>query len=75
MPTSRERSRTTAVTLSGPESSEYLGVGRTTFQRLRAHPAFPKPVFFPGTSHPRWRRADLDKYIEASRNTPCSDVA
>src|SRR5262245_46100452 len=49
--------------LSQPQAIEYLGVSRPTFYRLKSAGKLPKPVQVEGSGL-RYRRADLEKYVE-----------
>ena len=46
--------------LNREQTAAYLGVGTTTFDALRKAKAFPEVGI---AGKPRWRRADLDRYI------------
>lgn len=48
------------------EGSVILGVGRSTFNRLRADPAFPKAYRLGGTLL-RWKKTDLIDWIETRK--------
>ncbi len=45
-----------------PDAMRYVGLARSTWFRLRSADELPPPVAIPGTG-PRWRRADLDKWL------------
>ena len=48
------------------EAADYCGVGKTTLWKLVAAGGdFPKPVRVPGTTATRFRRADLDEWVES----------
>jgi predicted DNA-binding transcriptional regulator AlpA len=44
------------------DAMRYVGLPRSTWFRLRSADELPAPVAVPG-SGPRWRRADLDKWL------------
>lgn len=48
--------------LDADQSAVYCGQSRSNFYRLLAAQKIPQPVRVDGTG-PRWRRADLDKWI------------
>jgi excisionase family DNA binding protein len=50
--------------LSAPEVAGCLGIGVRTVWRLVATGELPAPVRLPGTRATRWRRADLDRFVE-----------
>ncbi|MFO0806243.1 MAG: helix-turn-helix domain-containing protein [Gemmataceae bacterium] len=46
------------------EAAAFLAISRATLYRLRDAGRFPMPVGIPGTAAQRWRRTDLEKYVE-----------
>lgn len=42
---------------------QYIGISRSAFYRLLAKGQVPPPVAVPGSER-RWRRADLDEWID-----------
>jgi excisionase family DNA binding protein len=49
--------------LSAEQSWTYLGLSRSTFYRSVSAGTLPQPVGVEG-SGPRWRRQDLDRFVE-----------
>lgn len=58
----REHVRPLPQLLDQPDAMRYVGLARSTWFRLRSADEIPPPVTIPGTG-PRWRRADLDKWL------------
>ncbi len=54
-----------AELLPASRAAEFLGVGRSTLYRLMAAEPLLKPVRLPAGK--RWRRADLQKYVDGLR--------
>lgn len=52
-----------AQTFDQPGAIAYSGLPRSTWFRLRSAGKLPAPVEVEGTG-PRWRRSDLDKWLE-----------
>ena len=60
----------TAEYLRPGEAARLLGIGRTTFWRLRKRPDFPEPRRFAGAA--RFRRSELLRWADAR---PAGDSA
>ena len=54
-----------SLLLSATGVAQLVDVSPRTLRRIRKERGFPKPVKGPG--HPRWRRRDIEKWIEANR--------
>ena len=55
--------------LSDREAAAYAGIGKSTLWKLVSSDDFPAPVKLPGTTVTRFRRADLDTWIEGLEAT------
>lgn len=50
--------------LTRREVAAMLGIAPKTFDRWRAAGVGPRPVKLPGKHFPRWRRSDVNKWVD-----------
>src|SRR5207237_1312880 len=54
--------------LSGKQAAEALGLARSVFWRLVSEGRLPNAVAVPGIADRRWRREDLEAWVNGLRN-------
>ena len=59
--------RLSAAVLTGPQAAAYCGLSRSAWYKAAAEDSLPRPIALPGTSHPRWRKSQLDAWLAARR--------
>lgn len=58
--------RTPSLLIDVAELARLLAVDERTLRRMRAANEIPKPVAMRG--HPRWRRAEIEQFVEKMRH-------
>lgn len=53
--------------VSSTEAARLLGLSRSAFYRLRDQNLLPPAVAVPGVAAPRYRRRDLERYLDRLR--------
>lgn len=59
----------TPIIVSQPDAWAYVGLSRAEWFRLKSAGKLPDPVFMPGSTWPKWRKADLDKWVSSLPST------
>ena len=55
----------TPLTLDARRSADFVGLSERAFHELRQRPDFPRPIELLTAKRPRWRTADLRRYIDS----------
>jgi len=66
MSTGREidAQQTLPLLLTDQQTAELIGISRRQVHRLRSTGDLPAPVQVPGCRMTRWRRADIEEFVE-----------